>query len=377
MGLDNVAVQWPRTGRFYDPVAPAEFVDFAELADTPDIAAPTAALAGHIAKTGTVRATAYTELVDLLLGPRRCALRHRGRRRGRGPGDRPRRLRLDRRRPGAVRRRARSRYGEPVTFDTRRRGAARGAGRRRGWPSSSCAGSTRGSTRCATSRATRRSGASPARSSPCCRASTAAAPSAASPSTPTSESLRLAPLGWAAALRPAAFTLRAPSTSCRRPRAPGDGGRLRRASRPRAPSPRSGEPDRVCPARAEQPPSGCPARAGPPQGQRSSPQVARSAGRRSASLRRVARVGRRRRRSRRRRPARGDGRARRRVLSAVRPDAAKSDDGGTRPEVRNDVSATGARGTAPAPRGSRVGHRRVRCRARSSRVAGRRASTQP
>jgi hypothetical protein len=68
MGLDNVAVQWPRTGRFYDPVAPAEFVDFAELADAPEVAAPTAALAGHVAKTGTVRATAYTELVDLLLG---------------------------------------------------------------------------------------------------------------------------------------------------------------------------------------------------------------------------------------------------------------------------------------------------------------------
>ena len=68
MGLDNVAVTWPRTGRFYDPVAPAEFVDFAELADAPDVAAPTSALAGHIANTGTVRATAYTELVDLLLG---------------------------------------------------------------------------------------------------------------------------------------------------------------------------------------------------------------------------------------------------------------------------------------------------------------------
>src|SRR6266511_1186696 len=27
MGLDNVAVQWPRTGRLYDPVAPAEFED--------------------------------------------------------------------------------------------------------------------------------------------------------------------------------------------------------------------------------------------------------------------------------------------------------------------------------------------------------------
>lgn len=68
MGLDNVAVAWPRTGRFYDPVAPAEFVDFGELADAPDAEAPTAALAGHIANTGSVRATAYAELVDLLLG---------------------------------------------------------------------------------------------------------------------------------------------------------------------------------------------------------------------------------------------------------------------------------------------------------------------
>ncbi|HET8659877.1 MAG TPA: hypothetical protein VFM55_12870 [Micromonosporaceae bacterium] len=68
MGLDNVAVQWPRTGRFYDPVAPAEFVDFAVLADEPRVPAPAGALAGHIAKTGTVRVTAYTELVDLMLG---------------------------------------------------------------------------------------------------------------------------------------------------------------------------------------------------------------------------------------------------------------------------------------------------------------------
>lgn len=68
MGLDNVAVQWPATGRFYDPVAPAEFVDFADIADEPSTESPTAALAGHIARTGTVRATAYTELIDLLLG---------------------------------------------------------------------------------------------------------------------------------------------------------------------------------------------------------------------------------------------------------------------------------------------------------------------
>ena len=67
-GLDNVAVHWPRTNQYYDPVAPADFVDFGEIADRPEIAAPTGALALHIAKTGTVRATAYTELVDLLLG---------------------------------------------------------------------------------------------------------------------------------------------------------------------------------------------------------------------------------------------------------------------------------------------------------------------
>src|SRR5437763_983490 len=69
MGLDNVAVQWPRTGRFYEPVAPAEFVDFARLAEkVPRTAAPAAALADHIAETGTVRATGYSGLIDLVLG---------------------------------------------------------------------------------------------------------------------------------------------------------------------------------------------------------------------------------------------------------------------------------------------------------------------
>jgi hypothetical protein len=69
MGLDNVAVQWPRSGRFYDPVAPAEFVDFAELAERLSIhGGPAEALADHIAKTGTVRVSGYTELVDLLFG---------------------------------------------------------------------------------------------------------------------------------------------------------------------------------------------------------------------------------------------------------------------------------------------------------------------
>lgn len=69
MGLDNVAVQWPRTGRFYDPVAPAEFVDFGDLADRePHAPGPAVALADRIAQTGTVRVTAFIELVDLLLG---------------------------------------------------------------------------------------------------------------------------------------------------------------------------------------------------------------------------------------------------------------------------------------------------------------------
>jgi hypothetical protein len=69
MGLDNVAVQWPRTGRFYDPVPPAEFVDFAGLLDrVPAAAGPAAALADRVAQTGTVRVTAFTAFVDLLLG---------------------------------------------------------------------------------------------------------------------------------------------------------------------------------------------------------------------------------------------------------------------------------------------------------------------
>jgi hypothetical protein len=69
MGLDNVAVRWPRTGRFYDPVEPAEFVDFAGIADrVPDLPGPAIALADHIAQTGTAPVTAFTELIDLLLG---------------------------------------------------------------------------------------------------------------------------------------------------------------------------------------------------------------------------------------------------------------------------------------------------------------------
>jgi hypothetical protein len=69
MGLDNVAVQWPRTGRFYEPVDPKEFADFLTIAENaPAHAAPAAALAKSIAQAATVHATAYTEVVDLLFG---------------------------------------------------------------------------------------------------------------------------------------------------------------------------------------------------------------------------------------------------------------------------------------------------------------------
>ena len=52
MGLDNVAVHWPRTGRFYEPVSADEFADFAGIAiSAPPTAGPAAALASHIAKT--------------------------------------------------------------------------------------------------------------------------------------------------------------------------------------------------------------------------------------------------------------------------------------------------------------------------------------
>ena len=69
MGLDNVAVQWPRTGRFYEPVDAREFADFIKFAEAaPPQAGPAAALATHIARSATVRASAYTDLIDLLLG---------------------------------------------------------------------------------------------------------------------------------------------------------------------------------------------------------------------------------------------------------------------------------------------------------------------
>lgn len=69
MGLDNVAVRWPRTTSYYEPVTPAEFAEFTTLAQrVPPEAAAAADLAETIAKTATVPATPYTELVDLLLG---------------------------------------------------------------------------------------------------------------------------------------------------------------------------------------------------------------------------------------------------------------------------------------------------------------------
>lgn len=68
MGLENVAVAWPRTGRRYEPVPPAEFAEFAQFASAPGIPASTAALAGRIAGAGALDATPYRTLVDLLLG---------------------------------------------------------------------------------------------------------------------------------------------------------------------------------------------------------------------------------------------------------------------------------------------------------------------
>jgi len=69
MVLDNVAVRWPRTGQFYDQIAPEEFADFTELAARmPAEAQQAAALAHSIGTAATARVTGYTELVDLLLG---------------------------------------------------------------------------------------------------------------------------------------------------------------------------------------------------------------------------------------------------------------------------------------------------------------------
>lgn len=69
MGLDNVAVRWPRTGRFYDPVTPAEFVDFnAHVDRSPTMPESAAALADQVAKSGTLEVTKYSQLMDLLLG---------------------------------------------------------------------------------------------------------------------------------------------------------------------------------------------------------------------------------------------------------------------------------------------------------------------
>ena len=69
MGLDNVAVRWPRLGQYYEPVPSMEFKDFAELsARIARADPPAAALAGRVAQTSSVDATGYSGLVDLLLG---------------------------------------------------------------------------------------------------------------------------------------------------------------------------------------------------------------------------------------------------------------------------------------------------------------------
>ena len=69
MGLNNVAVQWPRTGRFYEPVAAEEFADFTEIAEKVAVATtPAAQLARRIGTDASVEVSGYTQLIDLLLG---------------------------------------------------------------------------------------------------------------------------------------------------------------------------------------------------------------------------------------------------------------------------------------------------------------------
>ncbi|GGK41640.1 hypothetical protein GCM10010124_38110 [Pilimelia terevasa] len=69
MGLENVAVHWPRLGPQYQPVDAARFAAFGALAErTAPASGAAAALAATVAKSATVPATPYTGLVDLLLG---------------------------------------------------------------------------------------------------------------------------------------------------------------------------------------------------------------------------------------------------------------------------------------------------------------------
>ena len=69
MVLDNVAVRWPRTGDYYEPVPPVEFASFAGIVDrVPPGADAAAALARRVAEHSAVLAGGYTGLVDLLLG---------------------------------------------------------------------------------------------------------------------------------------------------------------------------------------------------------------------------------------------------------------------------------------------------------------------
>ena len=179
MGLDNVAVQWPRTGQFYEPVDAQEFADFAKFAEAaPPQAGPAAALASHIARSATVRASAYTDLIDLLLGlegvlyatdaaaededpvidPDGCAWIAGG---------------LERFVAGhaCVRRHA--------SRSTRSRKSCVRRSPRPVLPARNFGGWKPGSTPCATSTATRRSGTSRCSNSTCWPTSTAAAPIAA------------------------------------------------------------------------------------------------------------------------------------------------------------------------------------------------------
>ena len=183
----------------------------ARLVDVPPDAGPTAALADHIARTGTVRATAYTELVDLILGlegvlyateaPSRTRIRSST------PTGAPGSPAVwSSSSPGtAARRDGHLRHGRPG--DPRARSAKPGS------PSSSCAGWRAGWTRCATSTATRRSGFS------CVELgvlapSTGAAPTVASRLTPTPDPV-------AVVLRTSEASSPAPRPGCRPGRAAG------------------------------------------------------------------------------------------------------------------------------------------------------------
>ena len=109
-GLDNVAVHWPRTEPVLRPGRARRVRRLRRGRRTRrTIAAPTGALAAAHRQDRHGTGDRVHRAGRPAARPRGRAVRHRRRRRGRGPGDRPGRLRLDRRRAGTVRRGAPSR----------------------------------------------------------------------------------------------------------------------------------------------------------------------------------------------------------------------------------------------------------------------------